>query len=246
MFSSDYECIHSQIHLSIKQQIFEGESCVNIEEKAHSYILQYFLNPISCLFDLNGIYYNITVEIEKHYLERYNSSIPLITRQENICCNVQGKLLEMIHCTLKGIEREIFLESHVLYLIHYLFKNNHLHQSHCDCTQCSSEHKSIETEKIKYAYQYIQEHLHEKLTIPEIAQTVGTNQSYLKKGFKEQYGYTIFDFVLENRMLKAEYFLKNSDKKLLEIAELVGYSSLSSFSKAYKNYFGISPSLVEH
>jgi AraC-like DNA-binding protein len=246
MVSTDFEHIHSQIHLSIQQQIFEGESCVNIQEKAHSYLLQYFLNPTSCVFDLNGAYYSITIELEKHYLERYKTSTLLVTRQESICCNVQGKLLDMIHCDLKGIEREIFLESQILYLIHYLFKNNHFYESHCGCTQCGLSQKTTETTKVKHAHQYIQEHLHEKLTIPEIAQTVGTNQCYLKKGFKELYGCTIFDFVLENRMLKAEHFLKNSDKKLIEIAELVGYSSLSSFSKAYKNYFGISPSLVEH
>ncbi|MDZ7614307.1 MAG: helix-turn-helix domain-containing protein [Flavobacteriaceae bacterium] len=58
------------------------------------------------------------------------------------------------------------------------------------------------------------------------------------------YGKTIYEFVIENRMVKANHLLKNTDKKLFEISEIVGYASTSSFSKAYSNYFGVNPSLA--
>lgn len=219
------------------------ESIVSIQDASQSYILEYSLSPSDCLFDLEEGAHIVEIELQKSYLEKYRNSHPLIIRKESVCCSVQAKLLEIVDCKLSGIERSLFMESQVLFLVHYLFKNNHLYIS--DCLHCALSEKPLETEKIQLARKYIQEHLSQKFTIPEIASVVGTNQCYLKKGFKELYGSTIFDFVLENRMHKAEYLLKNSEKKLLEIAELVGYSSLSSFSKAYKNYFGISPSRVE-
>jgi len=238
------EYINPEINLHIGvHAIAVGVSIVSIQEESRSYLLEYSLSPLDCLFDLERDCYTIHIELQKSYLEKYKSSSTLIPRREPICCGVQAKLLEMAHCTFNGIERSLFMESNILFLIHYLFKNNHLYLS--DCLHCALSTKTLEVEKIQHAHKYIQEHLSQKLTISEIASVVGTNQCYLKKGFKELYGSTIFDFVLENRMLKAEYFLKNSAKKLVEIAEMVGYSSLSSFSKAYKNYFGISPSLVE-
>ncbi|MDZ7897534.1 MAG: AraC family transcriptional regulator [Arcicella sp.] len=70
---------------------------------------------------------------------------------------------------------------------------------------------------------------------------MGTNQCYLKKGFKEVFEQTIFEFIRENRMIKARHLLQSTNPNITEIAYNVGYSSLSSFSQSYKNYFGISP-----
>ncbi|MCX8480841.1 MAG: AraC family transcriptional regulator, partial [Sediminibacterium sp.] len=99
--------------------------------------------------------------------------------------------------------------------------------------------------KIQKAKEYILKNLDQNITIPQIAQYVGTNQCYLKKGFKEVFNQTIFEFLQENRMEKAKHLLVNSNKSVLDICYTVGYSSLSSFSQSYKNYFGISPSLEQ-
>ena len=70
---------------------------------------------------------------------------------------------------------------------------------------------------------------------------MSTNQCYLKKGFKEVFQQTIFEFIQENRMEKARHLLQAANPNITEIAFNVGYSSLSSFSQSYKNFFGISP-----
>jgi AraC-like DNA-binding protein len=110
-----------------------------------------------------------------------------------------------------------------------------------DCSSCTVINKPIELEKIQEANRYILSHLDESLTIPQIAQQVGTNQCYLKKGFKEYYQQTIYEFIQENRMVKANSILQEGKVPLSLTATLVGYSSLSSFSNAYKNYFGVTP-----
>ena len=52
---------------------------------------------------------------------------------------------------------------------------------------------------------------------------------------------TIFEFIQENRMIKANHLLLSEKYSISDIAASVGYSSLSSFSQSYKNYFGVSP-----
>ena len=94
---------------------------------------------------------------------------------------------------------------------------------------------------MQLAKNYIIENIANNITIPIIANAVGTNQCYLKNGFKEIFNQTIFEFLQENRMIKAKYLLENTSQNITEIAFGVGYASLSSFSQAYKNYFGITP-----
>ena len=57
--------------------------------------------------------------------------------------------------------------------------------------------------------------------------------------------------VMQNRMLnslhlpeKAKKMLVESEFKISEIAEAVGYSDVSYFSKSFKKYFGVSPKAV--
>ncbi len=119
----------------------------------------------------------------------------------------------------------------------FIFDNGHI-----NCDNCAVFNKPIEIEKINLAKKYILDNLSDTLTIPLIAGNIGTNQCYLKKGFKEVYNQTIFEFIQENRSIKARHLLQKPNANITEIAYDVGYSSLSSFSQAYKNYFGINPS----
>jgi len=193
-----------------------------------------------CLFDTNGDNYEFHIKISKSYLEKYNESLDINIEKQPICCNIQSKLLEILNCNLKGIYRKIFIESQILYLLYQTQKNNLIFQPHCD--NCQITNKPDEIDKIHKAKKFILKNLSESITIPIIASNIGTNQCYLKRGFKEVYHQTIFEFIQENRMVKAKYLLQRDNPVITEIAHQVGYSSLSSFSQAYKHYFGVSPS----
>jgi len=192
-----------------------------------------------CLFDLADTNYDVQIRIATTYLEKYNETLDLNKDRQTICCNTQTKLLEIINCKLHNIHRKIFLESQILFLLYQSQKNNSVFQLNCD--SCSILNKPIKVEKIQQAKKYILDNLVSNLTIPIIAANVGTNQCYLKKGFKEVFNQTVFEFIQENRMIMARHFLQNESPNITEIAHSVGYSSLSSFSQSYKNYFGITP-----
>ena len=59
--------------------------------------------------------------------------------------------------------------------------------------------------------------------------------------FKEKYGISPSEYVAELRISKAKELLLNEDINISEIAQECGFSSLYSFSRAFKENVGISP-----
>jgi AraC-like DNA-binding protein len=236
------EVINEFIQLSTKTNANIEHSFCNIRQDANFIYLSFGLDSNDCLFDISVDNYEFEIRIANSYLEKYNETLEIHIAEQSICCNTQSKLLEIINCKLSGIHRKIFLESNILYLLYQSQKNNLIFQLGCD--SCAILNKPIELKKIQKAKKHILANLSSNLTIPIIANNVGTNQCYLKKGFKEVFGQTIFEFIQENRMTKAQHLLQAPNPNITEIAYSVGYSSLSSFSQSYKNFFGISP--TEH
>jgi AraC family transcriptional regulator len=233
------EFVNEFIFLSATVNAAIESSFCQTKQDEHYIYLTFGLNATDCLFDLASNNYKFQIRIAKSYLEKYNEPFDIHIAEQSICCNTQSKLLELSNCKLLGIHRKIFLESTILHLLFLSQKNNLVFQLSCD--SCAIVNKPLEVEKIKLAKKYILDNLASNLTIPIIANNVGTNQCYLKKGFKEVYEQTIFEFIQENRMVKARHLLQMANPNITEISYSVGYASLSSFSQSYKNYFGISP-----
>jgi AraC-like DNA-binding protein len=233
------EFINDFIHLDTKINAnIDSSFCVSTQDESYIH-LNFGLNANDCLFDLAENNYEFQIRIAKTYLEKYNESLDINVVEQAICCNTQAKLLEIINCKLSGIHRKIFLESSILFLLFQSQKNNLIFQTGCD--SCAVLNKPVDADKIQKAKKYILKNLSNNLTIPIIATNVGTNQCYLKKGFKETFEQTIFEFIQENRMIKSRHLLQGNNPNITEISYSVGYSSLSSFSQSYKNFFGISP-----
>ena len=96
-------------------------------------------------------------------------------------------------------------------------------------------------EKISKAREVLLQHIGDPLTIKELSRKVAINECYLKKGFKEMFGTTIFDFYQTQRMEHAKYLLYDKGLSVTEVSALLGYSSISHFSTAFKKHTGIKP-----
>jgi len=79
-------------------------------------------------------------------------------------------------------------------------------------------------------------------TVESIATAAGMSRSAFAARFKELLGQTPLEYVTEWRMQKAMQLFKQRDKKLIEVARLVGYDSDAAFSKAFKRVMGENPS----
>lgn len=108
---------------------------------------------------------------------------------------------------------------------------------------CSSfsGRKGSRGEIVKAVQEYIERCYGEELSLSGIAESFHISAPYLSKIFKEESGQNLNQFITEVRMKKAQYILENSDRKIAEIAEMVGYDDVNYFIKVYKKMTGKTP-----
>ncbi len=110
-----------------------------------------------------------------------------------------------------------------------------------DSFSCKFLANEADREKIALAREILLEHISEPLTIKELSRKAAINECYLKKGFKELYGTTIFDFFQSQRMEHAKYLLYEKGLSVTDVSGMLGYSSISHFSTAFKKHTGLKP-----
>jgi AraC-like DNA-binding protein len=110
-----------------------------------------------------------------------------------------------------------------------------------DSFTCKFLSNEADREKIAKARELLLEHISEPLTIKALSRKVAINECYLKKGFKEMYGTTIFDFFQSQRMEHAKYLLYEKGVSVTAVSLMLGYSSISHFSTAFKKHTGLKP-----
>lgn len=106
---------------------------------------------------------------------------------------------------------------------------------------CKFLHNEADRDKISRAREILIEHIGDPITIKELSRKVAINECYLKKGFKEMFGTTIFDFYQNQRMEHARFLLYEKGLSVSEVSALLGYSSISHFSTAFKKHTGLKP-----
>ncbi|MEK5490142.1 response regulator [Paenibacillus sp. FSL R7-0297] len=89
--------------------------------------------------------------------------------------------------------------------------------------------------------QYIRSRLSEEITRDELAASVYLNPAYLSRLFKKETGLSMSDVIIQERLQKAKQLLEETELKITDIAERVGYTSLGSFSNLFKRMVGVTP-----
>lgn len=79
-----------------------------------------------------------------------------------------------------------------------------------------------------------------------MASLVHLDKSYLTRLFRDTFGKTPIDMLIELRMAKALDLISNTDSKICDIAELCGYRTPSFFIKEYKKRYGFTPHMHRH
>jgi AraC family transcriptional regulator len=110
-----------------------------------------------------------------------------------------------------------------------------------DMINCKFLANDADREKIMKAREILIQQIGEPITIKELSRKVAINECYLKKGFKEMFGTTIFDFYQSQRMEHAKYLLYEKGLSVTEVSLMLGYSSISHFSTAFKKHTGLKP-----
>lgn len=89
--------------------------------------------------------------------------------------------------------------------------------------------------------QYINEYYHLPITVDQLAKIENYNVTYYCDWFKQQTGLSPSFYLRNTRIKRAKELLANTSFSVMEIAVMVGYSSNSTFTRAFHNVTGMTP-----
>ncbi len=94
---------------------------------------------------------------------------------------------------------------------------------------------------VNRACAYIDRHVYERINVLSMAAELNISAGYLSRLFKEGTGQTIVEYARRRKIELATALLKDSDKSLADIAQILGFSSQSHFGAAFVREMKISP-----
>jgi len=157
----------------------------------------------------------------------------------SICNRTRIMLEGLLNHNYVGNLANIFVNAQTQMLL--LYSLDCLDAKEIDTTTNKFLANEADREKIAKAREILLQHIGEPITIKALSRKVAMNECYLKKGFKEMFGSTIFDFYQNQRMEHAKYLLYEKGLNVTEVSILLGYSSISHFSTAFKKHTGLKP-----
>jgi len=98
------------------------------------------------------------------------------------------------------------------------------------------------SQKMKMAVEYIEENYASDLNMAVVSNYISMNYSLFSYSFKQYTGSNFVNFLKDIRMKKAKELLAETDMKIIEISQEVGYDNEKHFMKIFKAACGVSPS----
>ncbi|OMF37269.1 AraC family transcriptional regulator [Paenibacillus sp. FSL H8-0548] len=94
---------------------------------------------------------------------------------------------------------------------------------------------------------FMEQHFNEQLSVEQLAAMANISPKYFVDLFTKTYGQSAMDFLTDLRINRAKRYLIETEYRLREIAQRVGYSDEFYFSRKFKKEVGVSPSaFVKH
>lgn len=195
-----------------------------------------------------------TVHFTGSFLQQFAQNVKLSNRKDEVlafkhphsftkifpvCNRKRNVLSSMLSHPYEGSMENIFVNAKIHELL--LYSLECLVDEKEEGFACKFLANDQDREKILNAREILLQHIGDPITIKELSRKVAINECYLKKGFKEIFGTTIFDFYQQQRMEHAKYLLYEKGLSVTDVSALLGYSSISHFSTAFKKHTGIKP-----
>lgn len=175
---------------------------------------------------------------EQYLTEKYLSSLSVYELKyiyENIIYRIQTTIDSNLNAQLLKDPRDFFTFHSIDELRNYI--RDCFYDFHKQFMESYTGEKTI----VDLAKQYIQENYHKKITLADLANMFSVSYTHFSALFKKSTGCTFSEYLQKVRMEKACDLLKNPKNRIQDIAIQVGYDNAYHFSRAFKNYLGVSP-----
>ena len=213
----------------------QSEGCI---EKFESVDVLSFIYSPTYLHQFAKAHKNEDTIIEKVVSFKHPQSF---SKTASLCSKTSSAIQGLLNHNYTDTRENIFINAQTQLILLYTTEcmlGDHKEVTDFGCKFLANEE---DRQKIIDSREILLQHIGDPITIKALSRKVAINECYLKKGFKEIFGTTIFDFYQSQRMEHAKYLLYEKGLSVTEVSSLLGYSSISHFSTAFKNHTGIKP-----
>lgn len=214
------------------------------------FLIQDLLYPVNAnnLIIINPNVTHTEVSLNAQPLEYIVLGIEGIELQPNASANGQFSILDQFESVeisgcLRNILREMeqkntgyedICQAYAEILIIRLMRNTSL--------AIPAEPQTVSTNRqCATVRQYIDLHFKEALTLEQLAEIGHMNKFYLSHAFKRFYGASPINYMISKRIDESKYLLAETDLSMSQIAQLLGFSSLSYFSQVFRRTQNLTP-----
>lgn len=95
--------------------------------------------------------------------------------------------------------------------------------------------------RLTFAKEFINSNYNKKLELEDIAQSAYLSVNHLLRTFKQAYGKSPHQYLIQVRIDRSKYLLKNTNYTINDIVEIIGFECPSSFIRLFKSLNRITP-----
>lgn len=242
---------HREIELLL---VDEGEIDVHIEDETHRlgpgdivligsnqlhrdwmvtpnldyYVLQFDLDKF---FDPSTMPYLRFFNEAQHPLSRLNY---IFREQPDIRTEIAGCIKQIFaEAGAKSIGYELAVNITIKRILLLLLRN--------DSNRVLSELGSFDLQRLKPVFDYVEEHLADRIQVDRVCRLANMSYYYFVKFFKKTVGLSFTEYVNFRKIKWAERILLTEDRSISEIGEMIGIPNMAHFYKMFKKYNDCSP-----
>lgn len=146
---------------------------------------------------------------------------------------------QILLCPYHEPTRRFFFEAKAMELIFHKF-------SQMDAVAVDAKHdfpgKLNNSDRIYMAEELLKNNMHNPPGLAELSRSVGLSRTQLLRDFQKIFHTSPYSHLRNIRLRKAKTIFYEGETNITETAYRIGYSSASHFTKAFKQYFGMTPS----
>jgi len=109
-------------------------------------------------------------------------------------------------------------------------------------------HRSVQTHRgglgsarLRRIKEFVDARIEDELTLCEMAQAVELSTAYFSRMFRKSTGETPHQFLLRQRLERAEKMLRSADGRVMDVAVACGFKSQQHFAQVFRHVYGVSP-----
>jgi AraC-like DNA-binding protein len=231
------------------QHSLKGIGKIHLREGQFATVLSSLANCIS-RFEKDTIYQSLDIFYSPSLLQHLAGFFPeleiiiamqpdhpiLLANARRIIPSMKDVIREILECSFDKETSQFYFDLKIREILFLML--NDTYYGHSSRLKLSA----FETARIQEARNILLKDITKKpITIPELAKRVNINEFKLKKGFRELFGTSIFECLLEARMEKARELLLTTDKPIKAICSESGYPRITNFITAFRRKYGYTP-----